>query len=95
MSVYFVAQVQINDEDVYAQYVEAANPTFASGNARPLAVDEGFIPIEGDWHGGKTVILEFEDEAAFRAWYDSEEYQAAKAIRLPGVALKAALIHGL
>ena len=95
MPVYFVAQIQIDDDETYARYVEAAGPTFEAANARPIAVDEDVVPIEGDWHGGKTVILEFEDEAAFRAWYDSDEYQAAKAIRLPAVTLKAALVHGI
>ena len=95
MPVYFVAQIQINDENIYAEYLEAAGPTFVAGNAKPIAVDDSPIPIEGEWHGGKTVILQFEDEAAFRAWYDSDDYQAAKAIRLPGVVLKAALVHGL
>jgi len=95
MSVYFVAQVQINDTDVYAKYMEAAGPSFAEGNAKPLAVDDNAVPIEGEWHGGKTVILEFENEAAFRAWYDSDSYQAAKAIRLPAVDVNAVLIHGV
>jgi uncharacterized protein (DUF1330 family) len=95
MPVYFVAQVQINDADTYAKYVEAAGPSFVAGSAKPIAVDDNVEPIEGEWHGGKTVILQFEDEATFRAWYDSDEYQAAKAIRLPAVELNAVLVHGL
>jgi uncharacterized protein (DUF1330 family) len=95
MPVYFVGQIQINDDEVYAKYMEAAGPSFAKGKIKLLAVDDNPLPIEGDWHGGKTVLLEFEDEAGFRAWYDSDEYQAAKLIRLPAVDLNAALIHGI
>ena len=74
--------------------MQYAGPTFPA-DAKPIAVDENVTPIEGDWHGGKTVILQFDDEASFRAWYESDAYQAAKAIRLPAVEVKAALVHGL
>lgn len=95
MPVYFVAQVQIRDEDIYAQYVQAAGPAFATENVTPLAVDNHPETIEGDWPASKTVILQFEDEAAFRAFYDSDTYQAAKAVRDPAVDLNAVLVHGL
>jgi uncharacterized protein (DUF1330 family) len=40
-----------------------------------------------------VVILEFEDEAAFRAWYDSPEYQEAVKIRLAATDSRSTLVH--
>ncbi len=41
------------------------------------------------------MILEFEDEAAFRSWYDSPEYQEAAAIRLAATDSRSAIVHML
>lgn len=56
-------------------------------------MDDSPTIVEGQWHGSRTVILEFEDEAAFHAWYDSPEYQAAVRLRLAATDSRSALIH--
>ena len=37
--------------------------------------------MEGDW-SGRIVVLEFDYLEAARAWYDSDDYQACRPIRL-------------
>ena len=37
--------------------------------------------LEGDRVPNRTVILEFPDMAAARAWYDSPAYREARAVR--------------
>ena len=37
--------------------------------------------LEGDWNPGRTVILKFASFEAARAFYDTPEYQKAKAAR--------------
>ena len=95
MPVYFIGQVELEDAEAYERYMEQATPSVIAAGARVLAADDHVEPIEGDWHGKRTVIMEFADETAFRRWYDSPEYQAAKQIRLPAADLHAALVHGL
>jgi len=95
MPVYFIGQVDLEDSDAYDRYMEQATPSVISAGAKVLAADDHVEPIEGDWHGKRAVIMEFADEAAFRAWYNSPEYQAARVIRLPAADLHAALVHGL
>ena len=95
MPVYFIGQVDLDDEEAYGRYMEAAAPSVVAAGVKVIAADDHVEPIEGDWHGTRTVIMEFEDEAAFRAWYDSAEYQEARKIRLPAADLRAALVHGL
>lgn len=94
MSVYFVVQEKVNDPDGLDAYGKAAGSTL-KGRGRALVVDDAVTPVEGDWHGQRLVVLEFEDEAAFREWYDSPEYQAALPLRLAATDSRAALARGL
>jgi uncharacterized protein (DUF1330 family) len=92
MSVYFIVQEEIHDREAIAQYGEQARAAPNSGKV--LVVDGAQTVVEGDWHGDRTVVIEFEDEAAFRAWYDSPEYQAVLPIRLGATDSRAALVRG-
>ncbi len=92
MPVYFVVQEELHDRDAMATYGEQARAAPSPGKL--LAVDDAPTVLEGDWHGERTVIIEFEDEAAFRTWYDSPEYQAALQIRLGATDSRGALVHG-
>ena len=87
MSVYFVVQEQVDDPAGLKNYMKAAR---ASSLGRGRA-----IVVEGDWHGSRLVILEFDDEEAFRDWYDSPEYQAALPLRLSSTDSRGALAKGL
>jgi uncharacterized protein (DUF1330 family) len=91
MPVLFIVQEQINDEEALAGYAEKARG--APHGGKLVAVDDNPIVIEGNPHGSRVVILEFEDEAAFRKWYDSPEYQEAVAIRLAATDSRSTLVH--
>ena len=58
MPVYFIAQVQINDQAGYQAYQEAAAKAPFEG-VKVLAMDDKPEVIEGTWSGPKTVILDF------------------------------------
>jgi uncharacterized protein (DUF1330 family) len=94
MSVYFVVQEQVDDPAGLEKYMKAARAS-SLGRGRALVVDDDVCSIEGDWHGSRLVILEFDDEEAFRDWYDSPEYQAALPLRLASTDSRGALAKGL
>ncbi len=94
MPVYFIARIAINDQEKYDQYRKAAGGTMAA-NVKVLAVDFKTETVEGEWPGTHTVMLEFPDEAAFRAWYYSPAYQEALKLRLAGTESNSVLLHGL
>ena len=95
MSVYFVVQEKVTDEEGMAAYNKAAGPTFAGVRGKPIIVDNEVQNIEGEWHGARLVVLEFEDEAAFREWYDSPAYQEAVQLRFAASDSRAVLAKGL
>ncbi|WP_419841204.1 DUF1330 domain-containing protein [Candidatus Poriferisodalis sp.] len=82
MPAYFVAQYSVNDADGYRRYQQGAVPTVAAAGAKVIAFDAAAESIEGTPPGPQTVILEFEDTAAAKAWYDSAEYQQVVGLRL-------------
>ena len=92
MPVYFVVLEEIRDADAMIEYGQRARAAPSPGKV--VAVDDAPKILEGDWHGQRAVIIEFEDEAAFRAWYDSPEYQEALKIRLAATDSRAALVQG-
>ena len=50
--------------------------------------------LEGDWQPHRTVVLEFQDMAALKRWYDSEEYVAIKGIRLRAASASVMAVEG-
>ena len=82
MSVYVVAHNRIDNREMLARYVSQALPTIERHGGRVVAYDEKPQVIEGKVEHPRTVIVEFPSEAAFRAWYDSPEYQAILPDRL-------------
>jgi len=95
MSVYFVVQEKVTDEEGMAAYGKAAGPTFAGVRGKAIVVDNNVQEIEGEWHGSRLVILEFEDEAAFHEWYDSPAYQEAVKLRFAASDSRGVLAKGL
>ncbi|VVE13897.1 hypothetical protein PHO31112_02771 [Pandoraea horticolens] len=81
MPAYLIARVMVANPDVYADYtaltpsiVKAYGGQFLSRGAPP-------ITLEGPEEDRRVVVVEFPDMASARAFYDSEAYQSAKAIR--------------
>jgi len=82
MSVYVIVQAKIENRAMLDQYVAKVMPTIASHQGRVVAFDEEPEVIEGPIEHPRTVILEFPSMTAFRAWYDSPEYQEILPLRL-------------
>ena len=82
MGVFVVAQGRIENREQLDQYVEKALPTIDAHGGRVVAFDEQPTVVEGTVEFPRTVILEFETQDAFRAWYESPEYQAILPVRL-------------
>ncbi|MDG2114618.1 MAG: DUF1330 domain-containing protein [Actinomycetota bacterium] len=95
MTVYFVVQEEVHDQAGLEAYTEASAASASKMQGRVLVVDNDVTTIEGDWHGTRLVILEFDDEQAFREWYESPEYQAALPMRLAATDSRAGLAKGL
>jgi uncharacterized protein (DUF1330 family) len=81
MSAYVVVDIKIRDRKTYERYKELAAPTVTAYGGRYLVRGGATESLEGDWNPPRLVILEFPDADAGRAWWNSPEYQPAKALR--------------
>lgn len=81
MPAYVVVNVTVTDPVPYETYRQLVPPTIAAYGGRYLARGGNVDVREGDWKPNRFVILEFPDAAAARAWWESDEYAAAKALR--------------
>ena len=82
MAAYFIAQYQVNDAALYAEYGAGAGPTVAQYGGEVLVFDVAAETMEGVSPGPQTVIIKFESTEAAKAWYESAEYQAVVGKRL-------------
>ena len=82
MAAYFIAQYTVNNPDLYAEYQAGAGPTLGQYNGELVSFDVAAESVEGSMPGAQTVIIKFEDTAAAKAWYNSDEYQAVVNKRL-------------
>ena len=92
---YVVVTEDIHDQAGMAAYGQRALPTLAPAGGRLIVLDETPEVIEGNWHGTRTVILEFDSVEAAQGWYCSPEYQDAVGLRLAASDCNAVILSGL
>lgn len=90
---YVVLTEDVKDPAGMAEYGRLAGKAMVG--ATVLAFDASPQPLEGQWHGTQTVLLEFESPAAARAWYESEAYQKAVKLRHAAADCHGAILTGL
>jgi uncharacterized protein (DUF1330 family) len=95
MSVYAIAQLWIHDPATYGRYLERFMDVFRKYKGRVLAADESPAVFEGPWDGDKIVVLSFPDEASFRDWAESPEYQEIAKDRKAGAKSVIVMAHGI
>lgn len=81
MAAYIIADVEVTDPETYAEYRKVVPPTLEQYGGRFVVRGGAHETLEGDWQPGRVVVLEFDDVAAAKRWYDSPEYSEIKAIR--------------
>jgi uncharacterized protein (DUF1330 family) len=81
MAAYILVEVHANDPVAYERYKELAPPSIALFGGRYLVRGGACDTLEGDWRPRRVVVLEFPSAERARAWWHSDEYREAKALR--------------
>ena len=95
MAAYVIIETDIADAGQYERYKAASPAAVEAGGGRFLARGGELDVLEGDWQPSRLVVLEFEDVAAARRWYDSEVYQQAKKLRDGVARLRMVAVQGV
>jgi len=82
MAAYVIAQVDVNDPERYADYRTMVPTSLAAYGGKFIARGGNTEVLEGEKQlPGRLVIIEFESMERAKAWWASEEYREAKALR--------------
>jgi uncharacterized protein (DUF1330 family) len=94
MAGYVIAQMSVTDPTAFADYPGQAGPTVAAFGGRYVVRGGSIENIEGDWQPGRVVIIEFDSVEQAKAWYDSQEYEEAKALRIRSTISSLMIVEG-
>lgn len=77
---YWIAHVDVTDEEHYPEYLEASVPVHEKYGSRFVVRGGRHQAMEGEQRS-RHVVVEFKDYDTALAAYNSPEYQVAKALR--------------
>lgn len=86
--------LKIHDEEKMSLYREKVSDTVAQYQGRYLAIGGPCDVMEGNLQPTFPVLLEFPSLSQAHAWYNSDEYQSLKQLRLSAVDSNAFFIQG-
>lgn len=95
MPAYVIVETDITDPERYERYKAASPVAIAAGGGRFLVRGGELAVLEGDWQPPRLVVLEFEDLATAKRWYESEVYQEAKKLREGAARLRMVAVQGV
>lgn len=81
MKAYIIVDVNIKDPVRYEDYKKLTPDSLKPFDGRFVVRGGLTETLEGDWDPGRIVILEFPTMAKAKAWWSSDTYADAKAIR--------------
>jgi uncharacterized protein (DUF1330 family) len=91
---YVVARITVTDPDRYGEYVAMASEAMRIYGGAPLARGGRHEALEGEARP-RNVVIEFASYEQARAYYYSEEYQAAVRHRRPAATAELVLVEGV
>ena len=80
MAAYVIAQMQVDDIDMYYDYASKIGATIQGFEGKILAANDAEVR-EGSLPYLRTVIGEFPTLDAARSWYESDAYQSIIGLR--------------
>ncbi len=95
MPAYIIVDSDVTDPERYEQYKAATPAAVAAGGGRFLARGGEVVVLEGEWQPSRVVVLEFEDLAAAKRWYESQAYQEAKKLREGAASFRMVAVQGV
>ncbi len=95
MPVYVIANGRGGDALRLEEYRRVNAELVRSFGGRFLVRGGRHEVLEGDWHPGRLVIIEFPDVEAARKWYDSPEYAPLRAQRQEHAETDMVLVEGV
>lgn len=94
MPAYIIVDIAIKNAENYAAYVKLTPATLLLYGGKFIVRGAKTETLEGDWQPGRFVIIEFPSLEKAKAWWASEEYAPAKALRQANAETKMIVVDG-
>jgi uncharacterized protein (DUF1330 family) len=95
MPAYLIVETDIHDPEEYERYKAASPAAVAAGGGRFVVRGGELAVLEGDWQPKRLVVLEFDDLAAAKRFYESADYQEVKKLRDGAATLRMVAVEGI
>ena len=95
MKAYVIVDVKITDPDRYGEYKKLAPGSLVPFDGKFVVRGGESETLEGTWEPGRIVVLEFPSMQKARAWWSSEGYAPAKALRQSASVTRMILVEGV
>ena len=95
MAAYVVAEVNITNPELFAEYGKLVPATIEKYGGRFVVRGGAVETKEGGWSPKRIVVVEFPSIDQARKWYQSPEYAPALALRLKAAETKLIFVEGV
>ena len=95
MPAYVIADVEVTNPELFAQYRELVEPTVNAYGGKYIARGGETHTLEGDRVPNRTVIIQFPSVEQAKAWHGSEEYAHPKDMRIRSTNSQVIIVEGL
>ena len=95
MAIYLMLEIEVIDEDAYAEYKARVPATIAQFDGKYLVRGGAVTPLQGGWDPDRIVVLEFPDADRLRAWTESPEYAEIAPIRERAARTRSIAVEGM
>lgn len=95
MPAYVLYLGDVTDPERYEEYKVHAAASIAAAGGRYIVRGGEVEVLEGELPAGRTVVLEFPTRAAALAWYRSDDYEAARRLRLGAATATMYVVDGI
>jgi len=95
MKTYIIVDVKITDPTRYEDYKKLTPASLIPFDGKFIVRGGQAETLEGSWKPGRVVVLEFPSAQKARAWWASDNYAPAKALRQSASVTQMILVEGV
>ncbi len=95
MAAYVIVDIEVTDPKQYDTYKQMAATTVAAHGGRYIVRGGQAERLEGSWVPHRIVVLEFPSLGRARAWWSSDDYRPARALRDASATTQMILVEGI
>ena len=95
MATYIIVDLNVTDPEKFAKYRDLVPPLIEAHGGKYIVRGGEFEVLEGEWKPNRVVVLEFDSTADAKKFWDSDDYQPVKQIRLESADSNIIMVEGV